>query len=176
MKLNQYFQKALSYEQYTALLGDNLPLQQLHSRKFEPPTKVLEQLAESKQIKILVITEPWCSDSLALLPVVYKLSQSAKNWGLRIILRDQHPELIDQYLTNGVRAIPVFLFFDEQDQLLFRWGPRVKPAQKIFEQYREKIKSGEIEKQEVIKKIRTFYAKDRGSSALEELIPLVKNI
>jgi hypothetical protein len=77
---------------------------------------------------------------------------------------------MDRFLTNGVRGIPVFLFLDERGEFLFRWGPRPKKTAQIFENYREKISSGEIEKQDVIKKIRVYYAKDRGIETLAELV------
>jgi thiol-disulfide isomerase/thioredoxin len=176
MNINDYFKQALTYEDYRALLGEYMAIHKLHTRKFEPPAEILKQIESTQPLKILVITEPWCSDSLALIPVVYKLAQLAGNWNMKVILRDENPELIDQFRTNGLPAIPVFLFFNDQGTLLFRWGPRVKPAQRIFDQYREKIVSGEIEKQDVIKKIRTFYARDRGLSAVAELLPLVKKI
>jgi hypothetical protein len=44
---------------------------------------------------------------------------------LRILFRDEHPELMDTYLTNGNRSIPklVATTADLQHQL-FTWGPK----------------------------------------------------
>ena len=42
--------------------------------------------------------------------------------------------------------------------------------QAIFEAHREEIAKGKIEKKEVTRKIRTFYAKDCGQSISEEFI------
>ena len=99
-----------------------------------------------------------------MLPVLGKLNELAGSWSIKVALRDENPELMEKFLTNGTRAIPIFLFLDEKSNLLFTWGPRIKTAQEIFESYREAINSGEIGKPEVMKKVRAFYAKNRGQS------------
>ncbi len=41
---------------------------------------------------------------------------------MRIFLRDANPDLMDQYLKNGLyRSIPVFVFFDEDMNELARF-------------------------------------------------------
>jgi len=37
MSLNKYYEDALTYEEYIDLLGDNLPLQQLHYKNLPYP-------------------------------------------------------------------------------------------------------------------------------------------
>jgi hypothetical protein len=81
---------------------------------------------------------------------------------------------MDQFLTNGVRAIPIFIFLAEDGKFLFRWGPRPIATSKIFEANRLLLKQGKIEKQEIIKKIRAFYAKDKGRTTFAELMHLFK--
>ena len=39
---------------------------------------------------------------------------------LKIILRDTNPVIMDLYLTNGTRSIPIFVAFDEKGNELFR--------------------------------------------------------
>ena len=174
MSLNKYYEDALTYDEYIDLLGDNLPLHQLHYKKFTISDEWLNEIKLLNSYRVLVITEPWCGDSLALLPVVRKICE-ASDWELKIILRDKNPELIDQYLTNGGRAIPIFLFLDHKGDLVLKWGPRPQPAQEIFENHREQINAVQIEKKEVIKKVRTFYAKNRGEAAYKELIKNLTN-
>jgi hypothetical protein len=67
----------------------------------------------------------------------------------------------------------MFLFLDDKYNFLFKWGPRPEAAQNIFEQYREKINNGEIEKPKVILKIRQFYSKDKGQSISKEVLNLI---
>jgi hypothetical protein len=86
------------------------------------------------------------------------------------MLRDSNLEFMDEFLTRGARGIPIFLFLNEKSDLLFKWGPRPKAASDIFESYRDQINEEKIDKKEVIKKIRVYYAKDRGVTTLTELM------
>jgi hypothetical protein len=48
---------------------------------------------------------------------------------MRVFLRDKNPDLMDQYLNQGMfRSIPVFVFFDETMHELARFIER-PPAQ-----------------------------------------------
>ena len=169
MNLKNAYNKAMTYEHYVSRLGENKVLHDLHYNKFELPAHISQADYLDKTHKILVITEPWCGDSLALLPIVRKLYECAKNWQFGILLRDENPTIMDEFLTNGARAIPIFLFLDQNFDLTVKWGPRPKAAQQIFEEHREQIQRGDIKKEEVIRKIRTFYSKDKGASTISEL-------
>jgi len=169
MTLKETFQKGLTPEHYEDLLGEQLKLHQLHYRRAEIGEEAVAALRGLKPLRVLVVTEPWCGDSLAILPVVLKLFEQVGSGEIRIVLRDQNLELIDRYLTRGGRAIPIVIFLDEACEKLFHWGPRPVAAQAIFEEHREDIKAGRIDKSEVIKQIRNFYGRDRGRSIVEEL-------
>jgi hypothetical protein len=178
MDLKSYFEKGLTYGEYVSLLRENITLHQQHYKKFEIPEKEAKEIKQIKPLKILVLTEPWCGDSLAIFPVVRKIAEFNGTWTIKVLLRDQNLELMDQFLTHGGRAVPIFLFLSDGDDdycsLVFHWGPRPRAAQEIFEKHRQQIKNGKIEKVEVIKKIRNFYAKDRGKAILTELLSTFK--
>jgi hypothetical protein len=174
MTLKLYYQKAMLYDEYLDLLGENLKLHELHYRKFVLPERLKSEISSYKPVQIFVITEPCCGDSLALLPIVKKIAEENTNWNLKFILRDENPELMSQFMTGKSRSIPIFLFVKNYEKLLFHWGPRPKAAQNIFEDHRDLIMQGKILKQDVIKKIRMFYAKDKGQSSLPELMELFR--
>jgi hypothetical protein len=89
-------------------------------------TEVLHRLAGTR--KILVITEDWCGASVASLPFVIKLVEGMPDIEMRVFLRDENPDLMDQFLKSGVyRSIPVFAFFDEHMNELARFIER-RPA------------------------------------------------
>ena len=74
---------------------------------------------------VLVITEDWCGASIASLPFVVKLADGMPGVEVRIFLRDQNPDLMNQFLKNGLhRSIPVFVFFDEHMNELARFIER----------------------------------------------------
>ena len=66
-------------------------------------------------LKVLVIAEDWCGDVISNLPVLGKLAAASDGkLDVRVFLRDQNLDLIDQYLKEGkYRSIPVFVFFDQ---------------------------------------------------------------
>ena len=75
--------------------------------------------------RVLVITEDWCGASIASLPFVVKLVEGMPRIEMRIFLRDQNPDLMDQFLKSGrYRSIPVFAFFDEHMNELARFIER----------------------------------------------------
>ena len=82
---------------------------------------LLERLGRPR--KLLVITEDWCGTSLMYVPFVVKLVESADpGIDLRVFLRDENPDVMDQYLKKGrYRSIPVFAFFDEDMNELARF-------------------------------------------------------
>ena len=83
-------------------------------------TRALERLG--KATKLLVITEDWCGTSLAYVPSVTKLVESRPDIETRIFLRDENPDVMDQFLKRGLyRSIPVFAFFDENMSELARF-------------------------------------------------------
>ena len=173
MNLISYFNKSLDYENYIQLLGENLSLHKLHYRNFELISQDLQILEKMPTMNILVISEPWCGDSFALLPIVKKISEANSTWKLKVVLRDKNLSLIDNFLTKGGRAIPIFMFLDNKFEFKFKWGPRPQSAQNIFEKYRLQINSGEVDKSKILLKIRQYYSKDKGKETSQEILNLI---
>ena len=170
MNFDLYFKKALTYEEYISQLGENQNLHNHHYERVKITGDHQETLKRITPMNILVLTEPWCGDSLAIFPVVRKMAETNGHWQIKVLRRDENTEFMDHFLTRGGRAIPIFLFLSKDFKLILRWGPRPYAAQQIFEAHRQKIQDGEIEKSAVIKKIRTFYSRDRGQEIMKELL------
>lgn len=118
----------------------------------------------------LVITESWCGDAAQTLPVLNKLAEASENIELRIILRDEHPELMDNFLTNGTRSIPKLVVLDSDLEVMTSWGPRTAAATKLVTDYKEKF--GKIDA-EFKTQLQIWYNKDKGVSIINELAELV---
>jgi len=173
MNLKKEFDNALGFKEFELLLDENKVIHDLHYKKFNPDQNKLSLIRTLDEMKILVITEPWCGDSLASLPVLIKMGEINNKWEVRILLRDENTDLMDKFLTNGGRAIPVFLFLAEDGTLISRWGPRPGKVQAIFDDHRDKIESGEIDRKEVYLKLRKFYAVNRGKEIMDTIIDLL---
>jgi hypothetical protein len=88
----------------------------------------------------LTITEGWCGDAAQIVPIIDALAKANPMIEHKIILRDEHTDIIDQFLTNGGRAIPITVFIDAQTgKVMGHWGPRPRGAQEIMDQYKINI-------------------------------------
>jgi hypothetical protein len=174
MELREYFEIGLSIEAYKQLLtADQSDLHELYARRAKVAATASQTVRAAGSLNILVITEPWCGDSLAILPVVVRLFSEA-GCRVRVVRRDEHPELIDRYLTNGGRAIPIVIVLDETFEERFHWGPRPAAAQAIVMDHKAAVAAGQIYKAEVHKKVRGFYARNQGKDIVAELLARMK--
>lgn len=169
MTLREAFENGLTPAEYTLLLDeDQRALHATYERRAVVSPEAAARIRSAGTSHVLVITEPWCGDSLAILPGILRLFEEA-GIEVRIVRRDEHPDLIDQYLTNGGRSIPIAVILDEAFDERFHWGPRPWPAQRLFEENREAIAAGTISKADIHKQIRAFYAKDNNRTLVEEM-------
>lgn len=136
------------------------------------PTDETKQLFSeiNQQQKWIVITESWCGDSAQNLPVIAKLAQLSGLIDLKIVLRDSNLEFMDLHLTNGGRAIPKLIVFDENDNKIFQWGPRPVEAQNLFTRF----KNDGIAKPDINKELHLWYGRNRGKEVEREIYELLK--
>lgn len=74
--------------------------------------KVIENF--SKETTWLVLTESWCGDAAHMMPVMNKIAKLNDNIDLKVVLRDQNKELMNQFLTNGNKSIPKLIMIDDE--------------------------------------------------------------
>lgn len=123
----------------------------------------------------LVLTEGWCGDSAQLLPYINKMAALNSNIELKIILRDEHPDVMDAFLTNGIsRSIPKVIILDAETlEPVGEWGPRPVSVQK---KYLDERANQEIGGKQASQNLHTFYAKDKGALLQEEFRALLQSI
>lgn len=80
-------------------------------------------------MKVLAIAEAWCGDVYRQLPIMARIAEAA-GMTLRIFLRDQSPDIMDQFLSNEgkSRAIPVFVFYTEDLHYIAHFTERSESA------------------------------------------------
>ena len=124
MITKERFAEGLTLPQYLDQMRMNRErfLRAFDAATIEPESaSVLDRLGKAKT-KLLVITEDWCGTSLAYFPAVAKLVADRPGVEMRIFLRDENPDVMDQFLKRGLyRSIPVFAFFDEDMNELARF-------------------------------------------------------
>jgi hypothetical protein len=123
----------------------------------------------------LVISEGWCGDAAQILPILNKMAaQSNKKIDLRIVLRDENEEFMNQYLTNGGKAIPkVIVICKEAGIVRTHWGPRPKGATELMTNYKKEF--GVID-EKIKTDLQLWYLADKGISVQEELVEIMENI
>lgn len=119
---------------------------------------------------LLVLTEDWCGDSVNIVPIIAKLTQSVSKMDMRMLKRDENLDIMDTHLTGGKsRSIPIVILLNQKFQECGRWGPRPREIQKWV------VEEGmKLLKEERYKVVRTFYARDRGLSTMEEIVSMLE--
>ncbi len=136
-----------------------------------------EQEGHFKNIKNnqtwLVLLESWCADGAQTIPVLNKIAEVSENIHLRIVLRDENPKLMDQFLTNGTRSIPRLVILDKEMEVMTTWGPRTVAATQMVNDY--KMEFGSIDSN-FKARLQIWHNKDRGMSIINKLANIVQNL
>jgi len=79
--------------------------------------------------KLLAIAEDWCGDVYRELPTAVRIAE-AGGMGLRIFLRDENPDIMDEFVGNNgnSRAIPVFVFYSADTKYITHFTERSESA------------------------------------------------
>lgn len=191
MNISSLAEKAFTYEEYRERLDqfvqdkENMSPQQLQALPYiltniqlmETWDQVTELTAEIKAAidnwppsVWIVLTEGWCGDAANVIPLFQKIADHSKGKiKLRLLLRDENTALMDQYLTDGGRAIPKVIMYDETFKELANWGPcpAVLHAQK--KPWKEEVGK---DIQQMIQKVNAWYEADKCLTTQAELLAL----
>lgn len=169
--LRRQWEQALSFADYVAAakeLPDLWP--SLYERAKVPPEAAERARRLPALVRLLVLSEDWCGDSVNTLPVLQRLAEASDGrLEMRILARDAHPELMDAHLSGASRSIPVVMALDDDFRERGWWGPRPAPL------HRWVIEEGlALPKPERYLQVRTWYVRDRGATLLAEIFPLLE--
>ena len=200
-----YLEKSISYQEYrtlgqelldqgTTTNGDSRPeileytnTNMYRMNRLDKTTKVndkvknaLSDLPSDGKYYWVVMSESWCGDAAQIVPIMNKIAEEAgEKLDLRLLLRDENPDLIDAFLTNGGRAIPKLIFVKQENEklkIIDSWGARPAEAQRLVIEYKEKVKQNpELEDFKAFaESLHGWYAKDKTQSTQNELAELLK--
>jgi hypothetical protein len=160
------WEQGLPFEKFvTSCKPEHCPLWEGVYRLARIPDWAREAVPPGTRRKLLVIAEGWCGDASNTVPVVARFAELAPGFELRVIERDANPEVMDQYLTNGSRSIPIVIALDENYQEVGHWGPRPTELQAWVMANRSTLPKSELYPQ-----VRKWYARDRGETTLREVL------
>ncbi|MGB5982674.1 MAG: thioredoxin family protein [Nonlabens sp.] len=200
MEITQIIQEALNnsmpYSQYRALMESHVlnktntgneitealaNYTMLNNQRMKRLDKKLELQPETLdflsnyhgKVRFLVITESWCGDAAQTMPMIHKIAE-AGGIDLRIVLRDENEALMNEFLTNGNKAIAKLIIIDpETNKPLNSWGPRPTGATQLVQ--KEKKEKGTLSP-EFKQELQGWYNKDKGRGTEKDLIKLLEDI
>ncbi|WP_240486161.1 thioredoxin family protein [Aquimarina atlantica] len=152
----------------------------LNTSRMRRLDKTLVILEQSKQVfrdmkekqTWLVLIESWCADGAQTIPVLNKIAEVSPAIDLKILLRDNNPEFMDLFLTNGTRSIPKLVIVDNSGNVLNTWGPRSQVATNMVMAYKKE--NGKID--DAFKKsLQVWYNKNKGEAIIDDLVNIVED-
>ena len=195
MITKQQFESGYTYEEYRKLVDEKLAKGETtgiqtpekveaskmnvhRMNRWDKSTKLSEELSAKLaelqcEVNWLLLAEGWCADASQNLPILNKMAEASPNVNLRILLRDEHLDIMDQYLTNGGRAIPKLVVLDDEMSEVGTWGPRPTPIQQMV---REGKESGQLDSEQIGIMVQKWYAKDKGETLEREMMQVIENL
>jgi hypothetical protein len=113
---DQLWDEALSLETYVGQMWRKNRKMFARNRERTVIDSPLRNRFAQHAVRILVLTEHYCEDSLQLVPIIWRLADDLDNVDVRVLRQHQYPDLAARYLTNGHPAIPVFIVLNEHGQ------------------------------------------------------------
>lgn len=137
----EQFEQGLTYEDYKASMTRNRERFDANEQTVEFDSGDLAFFAGlPERLNVLVLAEDWCGDVIANLPVLGRLAAESGKLNLRVFPRDQHLDIMAQYLKNGeFQSIPVFAFFDAEFNELGHWIERPARMSELMDQMRNNL-------------------------------------
>lgn len=132
------------------------------------PKVAQQKISEFEQpITWLVIVESWCGDGAHVLPVLNKITELNNLINLKIVFRDENPELMDLFLTNKSRSIPKLIMIDTKTgDVLNSYGPRPSEATSLVSRY---IAKYGILTPEFKEDLQHWYNNDKGQNVIDDV-------
>lgn len=119
----------------------------------------------------LVITEAWCGDAAQIVPVINRMAELNPAVTLKHVLRDENSQLMDLFLTNGGKSIPIIVVIDDaKREVIGHWGPR--PAELQRKVMVRNTDSSPLPYSEFVVELQKWYAQDKTVSIQREFVAL----
>lgn len=142
----QRFSEGFSYDAYIGQINvnkarfrefyDNFQVTPRDARK-------LKELASKPDgpAKMLVLGEDWCGDVVRGLPVLARYAE-AGGLEMSIFPRDQHQDIMNEFLKNGEwMSIPTAVFYTKDHQYICHWIERPVIAEQEMEEIGKAIRA-----------------------------------
>lgn len=192
MNLKNYFDKGLNYNDYLKKVNNQLetlektdkdsfliPHYSLNLQRMKRLNKTFNLSEEQKNalknistdFELLTISEGWCGDAAQSLPIL-NVIMNELGVEQRIVFRDENLELMDKFLTDGARSIPMYIGIDSEGNEKFRFGPRPRKGMEMLEKHKENPEV--YTSDDFHNDLQLWYNKDKGEAIFDELLETMK--
>ncbi len=166
-----YWNRGVTFDVWVARAREQQDLWRGYHRRARVPAELVERARRiGGRWRFLVIAEDWCGDAFNTVPFLQRFIDEIGGWEMRLVRRDEHPELMNRYLTDGARSIPVVVVLDEGGEEAAWWGPRPEELQAYFQENRTRMT-----KRDLYRDLRAWYARDHGRTTLSEVLDLLED-
>ncbi|MEX2247528.1 MAG: thioredoxin family protein [Dehalococcoidia bacterium] len=123
------FSKGLTYAQYLDAIERNRARFEENYAGTEIPADLVARLKAlvarpDGPKKLMVLGEDWCPDVFRGMPVFARIAEAA-GLELRVFMRDQHKDIMAEYMNAGeFESIPVAVFYSQDFEELAQWIER----------------------------------------------------
>lgn len=125
----QRFATGLTWKDYLAQMGDTRAITEHNYARAVLTDEERAFFSGITQVRyMLMLAENWCGDVHRNSPLIARIAEAMPACELRVFFRDQNPDLMDCFLNNGYRSIPVVVFFDREWNEIGRWIERPHAA------------------------------------------------
>lgn len=190
-----YWEQGMSYPAYRQMMGELLAenkttgpnqseamvaytrMNEQRMHRLDKTVQLKAEIRESMQhisrpMHWLVLTEAWCGDAAQNLPALAAMANANANVELRLLLRDENLELMDQFLTEGGRSIPKLIAFDPVSmEVLGSWGPRPAAAQVLY----LGLKADQVPYEVASTRLHKWYADNKNADLQSEMLVALKH-
>ena len=169
-------ENANSGTEKTEALANYTKLNDRRMKRWDKTVKISEEAKNiikdfNESVTWLTITESWCGDAAHVMPVLNKIAELNTNIDVKVVFRDENPELMDAFLTNGNRAIPKVIMVDnETGDVLNTYGPRPSEATKLVNQYKSKF--GKLTP-EFKEDLQHWYNQNKGQNVVKDVTEML---
>lgn len=161
-----------AYQEYTRMCLQRMRRWDKTAKVSAKTADLIQSIQEAQHW--LIITEAWCGDGSQSIPFIAKLTELNPLINLRIIMRDENPDIMDAYLTNQARSIPKLVAFSADLKVeLFTWGPKPEYLMNRHMEYKHDAKGKSYK--EFLEEIHLWYAKNKNHDLEAELFPLIQS-
>jgi hypothetical protein len=172
MNLRDHYARAATFERFLEQAQAHAQLWRTLSARAAVPEEMVERArALGAPRRLLVLLEDWCGDAINTVPYLAALAEAVPGLELRVLRRDEHPEVMDAHLSpTGGRSIPVVIVLDADGEELGWWGSR--PAE--LQRWATSPEARAMDAADRYRVVRTWYARDRGRTTVREVLDLLE--